>query len=259
MSAEQLVAVSHGADGVATLSMGTPGKASVITQEWGRQMQQALHEIAIRPEVRAVVLRSAGKSFCAGGDIAAIHQTLDDSDRQLGAIIDAFHGSILALRRLPVPVIGSVHGAAAGGGFSLALACDLLVAADNARFVVAYPALGTSSDGGLSHFLRQRLGAARALELVLASGALDAQQALALGLVAKVVELAQLDSETAAYAGRIAALPAQPVREFKRLIGGPEDAELEVQLAHEKQAFLRCAKTEDFRHRVTAFLQPRRA
>lgn len=257
MSTEQLVSLTHTPDGVVTLSMAAPGKPSLVTLESARAMQQALAEVAAMPQARVLVLRSAGKSFNAGGDIAAIHSSLDDPDRLLGALIDAFHGAILALRRLPIPVIGSVYGAAAGGGFSLALACDQLVAASNARFVVAYPALGTSSDGGLSHFLGKRLGAAKALEIVLGSGALNAAEAQALGLVAQVVEDGSLDADTAAYAARLAQHAPQSVREFKRLIGGAEDEGLEAQLQREKEAFLRCARTEDFRHRVTAFLHKR--
>jgi len=257
MSTEQLVALSHTPDGVVTLSMATPGKPSVVTVESCKAMQQALAEVVAMPRARVLVLRSAGKSFNAGGDLKAIDSTLVDSDRLLGAIIDAFHASILALRRLPIPVIGSVYGASAGGGFSLALACDQLIVATNARFVVAYPALGTSSDGGLSHFLSKRLGAVKALEIVLGSGALNAAEAQALGLVVKVVDDASLDAETAAYAAKFAQLAPQSVREFKRLIGGAEDDGLEVQLAREREAFLRCAKTEDFRNRVSAFLQKR--
>jgi len=257
MASEQLVTLSHTPDGVVTLTMAVPGKPSVVTRESARAMQQALAEVAAMPQARVLVLRSAGKSFNAGGDLTAIKATFEDSDLLLGAIIDAFHASILALRRMSIPVIGSVHGAAAGGGFSLALACDLLIAASNARFVVAYPALGTSSDGGLSHFLSKRLGAAKALEIVLGSGALNAAEAQALGLVVKLVENEQLDAETAAYAAKIAQLAPQPVREFKRLIGGAEDDGLEAQLLREKEAFLRCAKTEDFRNRVDAFLQKR--
>ena len=257
MTSEQLVSLSHTPDGVVTLSMATPGKPSVVTRESATAMQQALAEVAAMPQARVLVLRSAGKSFNAGGDLKAIDSTLVDSDRLLGAIIDAFHGSILALRRLPIPVIGSVFGAAAGGGFSLALACDQLIVASNARFVVAYPALGTSSDGGLSHFLTKRLGAVKALEIVLGSGAINAAEAQALGLVVKVVEDGSLDAETTAYAAKIAQLAPQSVREFKRLIAGAEDDGLEAQLAREREAFLRCAKTEDFRKRVGAFLQKR--
>jgi 2-(1,2-epoxy-1,2-dihydrophenyl)acetyl-CoA isomerase len=253
MSTESAVATCY-SGGIATITLGTPGKASVITLEVGQALQRALQEVAGHEDLRALVLRSAGKSFCAGGDISAIQEALADSDRLLGGIIDVFHGAILALRRLPVPVIGSVHGAAAGGGFSLALACDLLVAADNARFVVAYPALGTSSDGGLSYFLKQRVGAAKALDIVLAAGAISAAEAQALGLVSKLVDESRLEAETAAYAAKIAALPPQPAREFKRLIGG-DDAQLEAQLAQEKLAFLRCARTEEFHNRVAAFLK----
>jgi 2-(1,2-epoxy-1,2-dihydrophenyl)acetyl-CoA isomerase len=257
MSTEQLVSLTHGEGGVVTMNLAAPGKPSVLTQDSGKAMQQALAEVAASPKARVLVLRSLGKSFCAGGDIAAISACFEDSDRLLGAIIDAFHGAILALRRLPIPVIGSVHGAAAGGGFSLALACDLLVMASSARFVVAYPALGTSSDGGLSHFLAQRIGAAKALELVLGSGTVSANDAQTLGLAAKVVPDERLEAETMAYASHIAQLPPQSVHEFKRLFSGMEDVGLYAQLQREKEAFLRCAQTAEFRDRVSSFLHKR--
>lgn len=249
--------LDHDGQGLYTLTMGQAGKACVVTLESSLAMTQALRQVREDSKARVLVLRSAGKSFNAGGDISAISATLVDSDRLLGGIIDAFHESILALRRLPVPVIGSVFGAAAGGGFSLALACDLLVAGKSARFVTAYPALGTSSDGGLSHTLTRRLGAMKALEIVL-GGPLGAAEAQALGLVAKVVDDEQLEAETLAYARQIAQMAPQSVRAFKQLVGSAEDAELEAQLARERAAFLGCARTEDFRNRVQAFLQKQR-
>ena len=250
------ISLSHDEHGLYSLTMGQPGKASVVTLDSSRAMIQALRQVHEDRNARVLVLRSAGKSFNAGGDIAAISATLVDSDRLLGAIIDAFHESILALRRLPVPVIGSVHGAAAGGGFSLALACDQLVAGKSARFVTAYPALGTSSDGGLSHYLTRRLGSMKALEMVL-GGPLGAAEAQALGLVAKLVDDASLEAETLAYAKHVAQMAPQSVRAFKQLIGSAEDGQLEAQLARERAAFLGCARTEDFRNRVQAFLQKR--
>ncbi|HZR38345.1 MAG TPA: enoyl-CoA hydratase-related protein [Nevskia sp.] len=254
MSAD--IALGNDGQGLYTLTMGQAGKACVVTRDSCLAMTQALRQVREDGAARVLVLRSAGKSFNAGGDISAISATLVDSDRLLGGIIDAFHESILALRRLPVPVIGSVFGAAAGGGFSLALACDLLVAARSARFVAAYPALGTSSDGGLSHYLRRRLGAMKALEIVL-GGPLGAAEAQALGLVARVVDDGQLEAETLAYARQIAQMAPQSVQAFKQLLGAAEDAELEAQLARERAAFLGCARTEDFRNRVQAFLQKR--
>lgn len=254
MSAD--ISLSDDGQGLYTLTMGQPGKATVVTEETATAMTQALRQVHGAAGARVLVLRSAGKSFNAGGDIGLISRTLEDSDRLLGAVIDAFHESIQALRRLPVPVIGSVHGAAAGGGFSLALACDLLVAARSARFVTAYPALGTSSDGGLSHFLTRRLGAMKALEIIL-GGPVGAAEAQAMGLVAKLSEDADLEAATLAYARQIAQMAPQSVRAFKQLVGAAEDAELEAQLKRERAAFLGCARTEDFRSRVQAFLQKR--
>ena len=250
------ITLSHDEHGVVVLTMAAPGQPSVISPQSGRALTQALREVAAMDGARVLVLRSAGKGFNAGGDISAIESTFADSDRLLGAFIDAFHEAILALRRLPVPVIGGVHGAAAGGGFSLALACDQLVAARSARFVAAYPALGTSSDGGLSHYLVRRLGSIKALEIAL-GGPLGAEEAQRLGLVARVVDDAALEAETLAYARHIAQLAPQSVRAFKQLIAGAEDAGLEHQLAREREHFLACARTADFRARVTAFLRKR--
>lgn len=246
-------------EGVATLTFGAPGKVAVVNMETALAIEDGLRQASRRADVRALVLTSGGSSFCGGGDIRAIGAALADPPRLLGPLIEKFHDVILALRRLPVPVVGSVRGAAAGGGYSLALACDLLVCADTARFVAGYPALGTSPDGGLSHFLTRRVGAAKALELLYVRDTQSGHELQALGLVAQVVPEAELDRAAHALAAKLAAAAAPALREFKRLVGAAEDADLPGQLAREKEAFLRCAQTAEFRAGVEAFLGRRRA
>jgi 2-(1,2-epoxy-1,2-dihydrophenyl)acetyl-CoA isomerase len=239
-------------DGIVTLTM--TGGVPVINPATAAALVDAIARAAKRAETRVVVLRSGGRAFCGGGDIGAIGQALDDPEKHLGPLIQKFHEVILGLRSLPVPVVGSVRGAAAGGGYSLALACDLLVASDDARFVAGYPALGTSPDGGLSHTLTARVGATKALELMYVNDTLFAPDALALGLVAQVVPAAELDAATQALAARLAAAAAPALREFKKLLGATRDADLPAQLDREKAAFLRCARTPEFRMGVEAFL-----
>jgi len=162
--------LASSADGIYTLTLDAPKRVNAVDIPMVQALNAALASVHAAPQARVLVLRSSSRSFCAGGDISAIRDSLSDPERLLGPLIEQFHDAILAMRRLPVPVIGSVRGAAAGGGYSLAMACDLIVASDNARFVAGYPALGTSSDGGLSHFLMRRLGSMRAMDALLLRG-----------------------------------------------------------------------------------------
>jgi 2-(1,2-epoxy-1,2-dihydrophenyl)acetyl-CoA isomerase len=155
--------------------------------------------------------------------------------------------------------MASVHGALAGGGFSLAMACDFVVAARSARFVVAYPKLGAPADGGLSFFMVQRLGSARGLEALTTGGKFMAEQALQLGLINRVADDGLIEQETAQWIADLLALPDQSLRELKQLVAAQSAAGLEAHLDREKAAFLRCAATPDFAARVAAFAQKRPA
>jgi 2-(1,2-epoxy-1,2-dihydrophenyl)acetyl-CoA isomerase len=206
-----------------------------------------------------VVLRGAGKSFCGGGDVLAMHANRANLGRFIDRLIDDFHAGVMALRRLPIPVIANVHGAVAGGGFSLALACDLIVAARGTRFVMAYPRLGAPADGGLSFQLAQRLGRAQGFETLTLNGKLSAEKALALGLINRVAEAESGDAETHALARELLALPAQPVNELKELVAVQSRDAFEEHLAREKAAFLRCANNPELAARVAAFAEKQRA
>jgi 2-(1,2-epoxy-1,2-dihydrophenyl)acetyl-CoA isomerase len=161
----------------------------------------------------------------------------------------------LTIRGLPVPVIASIQGAAAGAGFSLAMACDAVVAVNTAKLVVGYPMLGTSSDGGLSFQLTRRLGPARALDIFLRKEPLKAEEAALLGLVQRVADAASLDDTATAVAKTMSSHPSAAVTEIKSLIGTLSDDGLAEHLEREKLAFLRCASTPEFRARVAQFVQ----
>ncbi|MES2536320.1 MAG: enoyl-CoA hydratase/isomerase family protein [Pseudomonadota bacterium] len=238
---------------VVTVTLNRPSALNALNDAMARELLAAAQKIRTLPEVRVVVLRGAGVSFCGGGDVAAMHANRDDMTGFIVRLMDKFHASLLVLRRLPVPVIASVQGAAAGGGFSLAMACDLVIASRSARFVAAYPRLGTTADGGLSFSLTQRLGPKLGLEALTLQDSLGAERAAALGLVNRVVDDELLEQETAAWARRLCDLPVQSVAGLKGLVAAQADAAFAAHLDLEKAAFIRCAATPDFADRVAAF------
>jgi 2-(1,2-epoxy-1,2-dihydrophenyl)acetyl-CoA isomerase len=256
MNANSLILLQRAGE-VATLVLNRPARLNALDHHMTANLRDAIAQIAVAPGVRVVVLRGNGASFCAGGDVAAMEESRHDLPGFIEKTIEPFHAAILALRRLPMPVVACVQGAAAGGGFSLAMCCDLVIAAASARFVVAYPQLGAPADGGLSFYLTQRLGAMRGLEALTIHGNFDAQRALSLGLINVVVDDAALESTAAQWAGKLLALAPQSLKELKGLVARQSDAALSAHLAHEKAAFLRCAATPEFSARVKAFAQRR--
>ena len=247
------VRVDMSENGVATVTLDRPKQLNAIDPALAAGVLEAATGLMTEPTLRLVVLRGNGSSFCAGGDVLAMNAQRHDLIAFLRPLIDSFHAGVLALRRLPVPVIASVHGAIAGGGFSLAMACDLVIATRSARFVVAYPKLATSSDGGLSYFLRQRLGAVRALETLTIDGVLSSKRAHALGLINRVAEDETLVEETRAWTQELLAVPRYAMHEFKSLIVAQDDDALAAHLEREKTSFLRCAATAEFLDKLEAF------
>jgi 2-(1,2-epoxy-1,2-dihydrophenyl)acetyl-CoA isomerase len=240
---------------IAVITMGNDEQANAIDRSFCDAMLRALGDVERSGRYRAVILRATGNIFCAGGNLARILDGLERSDGSLESLIDALNAVILAIRHLPIPVIASVQGAAAGAGFSLAMACDLVVASRAARFVVGYAKLGTSTDGGLSFHLAARLGAAQALQVLLVRDALGADDASAMGLVQHVTDSAELGQVTLAIAQKIAELPPLAVNQMKSLVSMASEGGLQQHLEHEKRAFLKCAATKEFHQRVAEFVR----
>ncbi|MFM0081407.1 enoyl-CoA hydratase/isomerase family protein [Paraburkholderia sediminicola] len=241
-------------DDIAFVTMVNEARANSIDKAFCDELLGTLREVEGSSKYRAVILQARGRIFSAGGDLRQIFDGLQRSDSYLESLITALHATIVAMRRLPIPVIASVQGAAAGAGFSLAMACDLVVASSTARFVVGYAKLGTSSDGGLSFHLARRLGAARALEILLTRDSLSADEARQLGLVQSIAEPASLQDTTLALARKVIDVPVAAVREMKSLVGMVTEDNLERHLEQEKRAFLRCASTKAFSERVAQFI-----
>lgn len=240
---------------IVSITMDSSPRANTIDPSLCAQMLAALDEATHMPQARVIVLQASGKVFSAGGDIRYLWQMLENQNHLLSSLIDIFHEVILAIRRVPIPVIASVHGSAAAAGFSLAMACDLVVAARSARFVVGYPKLGVSSDGGLTFQLARRLGVQKAIELFFLEDFVDAEYAKRIGLIHCVTDDDSLRRETFLLAERLSNQGAEVVRAVKGLVTSAADSGLEEHLKREKNEFLRCASTADFRDRVRNFLE----
>lgn len=241
-------------DGIARLWLGPSGAVPALDLTMAEALRDGVRTVAADINVKVLILASEGKLFCPGGDIAAMHRAGGGRAALLAAIIDAIHEAAYALRAMSAPVITAVHGAAAGAGFSLAMNGDVVIAADNVKFVTGYAGLATTSDGGLSYFLRSRISAQQALDVLLARGPLTAEAALSMGLVLKVVPAAELQDEALAYAQRLALQPMQVLAGFKALLNGPDLGVLRAQLDRERAAFLSNAETPLFSERLEAFL-----
>ena len=238
---------------VLTITLNRPDVLNAFDAAMHAALQAAFEEAAA-DEVRAVVLTGAGRGFCVGQDLTEFREAAGDIGERLRG---TYHPTILGLRGLEKPVIAAVNGVAAGAGFSLALACDLRLAADSATFVPAFINIGLVPDSGGSFFATRLLGYARAFEWLTTGRRLSAAEAQAWGLVSEVVEAGELPARAAALAGELAALPTRGIALTKRLLDHAQTATLEEQLALEAELQAAATETEDFREGVAAFLEKR--
>jgi 2-(1,2-epoxy-1,2-dihydrophenyl)acetyl-CoA isomerase len=204
--------------------------------------------------VRAVVITGAGRGFCVGQDLTEFREAPGDIGSRLRG---NYHPNILAIRALEKPVLAAVNGPAAGAGLSLACACDLRVAADDATFVPAFINIGLVPDSGGTYFVRRLLGTARAFEWLTSGRRLTAAEAHAWGLVSEVVESDRLADRAAELAAELAAMPTRGIAMTKRLLDRAEQTTLEEQLELEAQLQTAATQTADFSEGVAAFLEKR--
>jgi 2-(1,2-epoxy-1,2-dihydrophenyl)acetyl-CoA isomerase len=243
------------AEGVAKITLDRPEVLNAIDVGLAAALFEAVGSADDDPAARAILLNGAGRAFCAGGDISMF-----DGTQQHGEVahrtIAAFHPAILRLATSTKPSIAAVHGAVAGAGVSLMLACDFAIAAKDTRFSLAYPRIGATIDGGASWFLPRLLGRRRAKELALLSESFDAPAALALGLVTRVVPAGDIQMEAINFGARLAAGPTAAFAAIKHLIDADLD-DLARHLDAEREAFIRIAGSEDFAEGLRAFREKR--
>lgn len=250
-------------EGVATVTLNRPDVSNALNPEMARDLHRGLGEISRDEILRCVVIKGAGNGFMAGGDVAFFKSILPEFEagrfQDLDSIFEHVHGIIEALRSMPVPVIGALHGAVAGFGVSLAAACDLAVAAEETRFTLGYCHIGTSPDGGITYLLPRIVGLKKAMELALLGDRFDASEALTMGLVNKVVPAASLEPAVEEWVRRIAAGPRFAYGKTKALLHDSLDSGFDAQVKLEEASFKECSRKPDFAEGVTAFVEKRKA
>ena len=246
---------------VATLTLNRPESLNTLDFTLMDALVDAAADVAADDSLRVVVVRGAGKHFMAGGDLRTFAGMLEGEPAartvRFKRMIARLHSAIEAFHRMPHPVIGQVQGAVAGFGLSLMNACDLVVAADNTYFASAYRAIGLTADGGGSWALPRLVGMRRAMEIMLLAERFDAQQALAWGLVNRVVPPADVEATVAAMVESLVQAPTLAVRNAKRLMRESLGRSLSAQLDAEAASFAACAGTPDFAEGIAAFLEKR--
>jgi enoyl-CoA hydratase len=244
------------------LALNRPDALNALSTRLVDELREFFAGLSRDGETRVVVVRGKGRAFCAGLDLKEDRSDLSDAG-VAGALRNQRHIAELALlmRRAPQPIIAAVHGAAAGGGFAIALAADVRIAADTARMNAAFIRLGLSAcDVGVSYFLPRVVGASVASELLLTGDFIDAQRALATGLVSRVVAEGELESAAREMAGRMLRNSPLALRLTKECLAVNVDAgSLEAAIALEDRNQVIAASSRDFREGVAAFLAKREA
>lgn len=244
-------------DGVGLIRLNRPDDGNAITLEMALEML----DVAIRcdedPDVRSLVLTGNGKMFCAGGDLKAFSAQGERVSLYMKKVTQAFHAAISRFNWMDAPVIGAINGTAAGGGLSLALTTDIAIAAESAKFTMAYTKVGLTPDGSSSYFLARVVGLRRAKEMVLLNPVLSARQALEWGLINRVVADDQVLSTALEMAHQLAKGPTLSLGETKRLILSGATESLESQMEKESRAIAAMAGNVDGREGVAAFIGKR--
>ncbi|MXY01439.1 MAG: enoyl-CoA hydratase [Acidimicrobiales bacterium] len=255
-SAELETLIIDAADnGVVTITMNRPKRLNAASPQMFTELRETWNEIGGDPTVRCVVMTGAGDAFCSGADLAA--DGGDGPRRHALQGLNVIHQTVSALYSIMVPVIAKVNGVAAGAGMNLALACDLIVASDQARFSEIFARRGLSMDFGGTWILPRLIGLHRAKELAFFADVIDAKQAEDFGIVNKVVPHGELDAFVDDWADRLAAGPPIAVAMTKRLLTLNASADFAAALEAEGMAQSLNFTTEDTKEAVKAFLEKR--
>ncbi len=246
------------AGAAATLVLDRPHARNAVDTTLREELRARLDEVAADDSVRAVVLTGAGGAFSAGADLkAGFDPTPEGHPDVYKALTEGYHPIIKALRTMPKPVVAAVPGPAAGIGCSFALACDLVLAAESAYFLLAFVNIGLVADGGSSLLIPERAGFARAAEMALLGERIPAPQALEWGLINRVVPDAELESAAQQLAQRLANGPTRSYAGTKRQLNAWMYSRMAEQLELEASIQQEMAASEDFREGVQAFVEKR--
>ena len=257
MSYETILSEMHGA--ICVLTLNRPDRLNALTVEVAKDFNAAVHQ-ALEGGARCIVLTGAGRAFCAGGDLREM-QEIAGREGRVEAFFDdplrILNESILLIRQTPVPFIAAVNGVASGGGCNLALACDLVVAAESAKFNQAFIKIGLVPDCGGTFMLPRLVGLKRATELMFTGDLVTAAEAAEMGMINSVAADGELMSQVMAMAEKLAQSPTAAIGQIKKLLEASSVNDYGNQLDHERRAQIESGKTKDFTEGVQAFLEKR--
>lgn len=246
-------------DAVAVIQMNRPDALNALSLQLAKDLGDAVKQVA-SDGARAVVLTGSGRAFCSGGDLREM-QVIGRQEGRVEAFLEeplaALHNVILGIRETPIPFIAAVNGVCAGAGTNFALACDLVIAADNATFNEAFVRIGLSPDCGGTFLLPRAIGEKLAAELFMTGGTLDANRAAQIGMINRVVPAGDLMEEALGLAGKLAKAPTGSIGRIKRMLNATYSNTLAEQLALEHECQLQSGRSSDFKEGVAAFFEKR--
>ena len=242
--------------GVGYIILNRPETLNSLSDQMMAEFVQVLDEVANDPEVKVVVITGKGRGFCSGADMG--HSIFTGTPAGIERVLTLWHKVPAKLRGMPKPVIASVNGAAVGGGAGLALACDIIIASEQARFGQVFPTLGLHTDTGSTHTLPRLVGMARAMELLLTGRIINAREAEAMGMVSKVVPAESLESTTKELAESLAKGPPLALGMIKQSVYDALQTDLVTAMRREVDCLTITLLTEDCKEGTKAFLEKRK-
>lgn len=241
---------------IATISFNRPDKFNSFTQELAFDVQKALDECESSKVVRCIILKGEGKAFCAGQDLA---EATDPQGPPLQSIVGKHYNPIIErIRKIEKPIIAAVNGVAAGAGANIALACDIVIATQSAKFIQAFSAIGLIPDSGGTFFLPRLIGAQKALALMMTGDRITAQEAEQMNMIYKAVEDENFETFVAEFAAKIAKMPTKGLGLTKKAVNASFTNNLSQQLALEEELQTIAGSTYDFKEGTQAFLEKRK-
>ncbi len=246
-------------ENVATIAFNRPEALNALSLQLTKDLRSAI-EKAVAENARAIILTGEGRAFCSGGDLREM-QLMWQKEGRIEAFLEEplkeLHDVILLIRQTPIPFLAAVQGVCAGAGTNFALACDLVIAAENATFNEAFVRIGLSPDCGGSFFLPRAVGEKMAAELLMTGATVDAQRAVEIGMINRVVAAENLTAEAAKIAGKLALAPTAVVGRIKKMLNASSSNDLSQQLQLEHDLQLESGKGGDFKEGVHAFFEKR--
>jgi len=243
---------------VARLTLNRPQAGNAVDMDLARALLEAAIECDSDPSIRCVTLTGAGKAFCTGGDIALMARSGDKVGAVIGELAGTAHFAMSRFARMDKPLVHLINGAAAGGGYGLAISGDIVLAARSAEFSAAYGALGVSPDCGLSWLLPRLVGLRRAQEIIISNRRITASEAEEMGIITRMVEGADLAEEGAKLAAKLASSATGAIGRSRQLLLSSFDNSLETQLELEARGIAAAVSGPEGREGVAAFLAKRK-